>query len=47
MAPGTIDAAITVGQKPGVEVHEQEVTSVPDTIPVPPFSVSIYSFPMQ
>jgi alpha-N-arabinofuranosidase len=47
MAPTTVDATITVGQKPGVEVQEQDMSSVPDTISVPPFSVSIYSFPVQ
>jgi len=46
MAPSRVDATITVGQKPGVEVEEKEVTSVPDTVSVPPFSVSIYAFPL-
>jgi len=44
MAPSSVDATITVGQKPGVEVEEKEVTAVPDTVSVPPFSVNIYSF---
>jgi alpha-N-arabinofuranosidase len=47
MAPATIDATITVGQKPGVEVEEQELASVPDAMSVPPFSVSIYSFAVR
>ncbi|MGB9486062.1 MAG: alpha-N-arabinofuranosidase [Terriglobia bacterium] len=47
MAPASVNATITVGQKPGVEVEEQELTSVPDTMSVPPFSVSIYSFAVQ
>lgn len=47
MNPATIDAANTVGQKPEVEVQEQNLTSVPDTMSVPPFSVSIYSFRAQ
>ena len=47
MAPSSVDATITVGQKPGVEVGEKEVTSVPDTVSVPPFSVNIYSFAVQ
>jgi len=47
MAPSTLDATVTVGQKPGVEVEDQGLASVPDTIPVPPFSVSIYSFPVN
>ena len=47
MAPASVDATITVGQKAGVEVEEKEVTSVPESISVPPFSVNIYSFAMQ
>jgi alpha-N-arabinofuranosidase len=47
MAPSSVDASITVGQKPGVEVQEQALTSMPDSMAVPPFSVTIYSFPLQ
>jgi alpha-N-arabinofuranosidase len=47
MAPASVDATNTVGQKPGVEVEEKEVTSLPDTVSVPPFSVNIYSFAVQ
>jgi alpha-N-arabinofuranosidase len=47
MAPGSVDATITVGQKAGVEVQEQSVASVPRSLSVPPFSVSIYSFAVQ
>ncbi len=47
MAPSSVDATITVGQKPGVEVQEQELTSMPNAIAVPPFSVNIYSFAVQ
>ncbi len=47
MAPASVDATIIVGQKPQVEVREQAVMSVPTTISIPPFSVSIYSFPAQ
>jgi alpha-N-arabinofuranosidase len=47
MAPTSIDAAIMVGQKPGVEVQQEELTSVPDAITVPPFSVNIYSFVVE
>jgi len=45
MAPSSIEATITVGQKAEVEVQEQELTSLPDAMTVPPFSVNIYSFP--
>jgi alpha-N-arabinofuranosidase len=47
MAPENVDATVAVGQKPGVEVQEKEITSVPDTMSVPPFSVNIYSFPLR
>ncbi len=47
MAPQNVDATVAVGQKPGVEVEEKEVTSLADTVSVPPFSVNIYSFAVQ
>ena len=47
MAPSSVDATITVGQKPGVALQEQELTSVPNAMAVPPFSVNIYSFAVQ
>jgi len=47
MAPSSVDATITVGQKPGVEVQEQELTLTPNAMAVPPFSVNIYSFAVQ
>ena len=47
MAPETVDATITIGQKPGVEVQEQALEFVPYVATVPPFSVSICSFAVQ
>ncbi len=47
MAPDSLEATITLGQKPGVEVQEKAVGAVPETIAVPPFSVNIYSYPLQ
>ncbi len=47
MAPSSVDATITVSQKPGVEVEEKEVTSLPDMVSIPPFSINIYSFAVQ
>ena len=47
MAPATVTATNTVGQKPEVEVHKEQLISVPDAMSVPPFSVTIYSFPVQ
>lgn len=47
MAPSSVDASVTVGQKAGVEVEEKKIASMPDTMLVPPFSVNIYSFPLK
>lgn len=47
MAPTKVTAVNIVGQKPEVEVQEQELTSLPDNVSLPPFSISIYSFPVQ
>jgi hypothetical protein len=47
MAPETVDATITVGQKPGVEVREQTLGAIPDAMVVPPFSVSIYAYAVE
>jgi alpha-N-arabinofuranosidase len=47
MAPSSVDATIIVGQKPGVEVQQQDLTSVPDAMTIPPFSVNVYSFGVQ
>jgi alpha-N-arabinofuranosidase len=47
MAPDSVDATITIGKKPGVEVQEKALGAVPETIAVAPFSVSIYSYPIQ
>jgi alpha-N-arabinofuranosidase len=47
MAPKRVDATIVVGQIPGVAVQQQELSAVPDSIVAPPFSVTIYSFPVQ
>jgi len=47
MAPASVDAMIVVGQKPGVEVQEQPLAALPETMSVPPFSVNIYSFAVR
>ena len=47
MAPSSVDATVTVGQKAGVEVEEKKIASMPDTMSVLPFSVNIYSFPLK
>lgn len=46
MAPTKVTAVNIVGQRPEVEAQEQGLTFVPDTVSLPPFSISIYSFPI-
>ena len=47
MAPDSIDATVQVDKKPEVQVEEQTLGALPDTITVRPFSVNIYSYPVQ
>jgi alpha-N-arabinofuranosidase len=47
MAPSSVDAVVAVGKTPEVAVEEHALESVPDTIEAPPFSISIYSYPVQ
>ena len=47
MAPAKPDAVVAVGKTPEVAVEEQSLGAVPDVIDVPPFSISIYSYPVQ
>ncbi len=47
MAPSKVDAVVAVGKKPEVAVEEHALGALPDTIDAPPFSVSIYSYPLQ
>lgn len=47
MAPDSIDATVQVDKKPEVQVEEQSLGAFPGTITVRPFSVNIYSYPMQ
>jgi alpha-L-arabinofuranosidase len=47
MAPDSIDATVQLGKKPEVQVEEQTLGALPDTITVRPFSVNIYSYPVQ
>jgi alpha-L-arabinofuranosidase len=47
MAPDSIDATVSVGKKPDVRLEEQTLGPLPDTIVVRPFSVNIYSYPVQ
>jgi len=47
LAPTSVDANNAVGKKPEVEIQDQALTSVPESMTLPPFSVSIYAFPVQ
>ena len=47
MAPDSIDATVQVDKKPEVQVEEQTLGALPATITVRPFSVNIYSYPVQ
>jgi alpha-N-arabinofuranosidase len=47
MAPDSIDATVQVDKKPEVQVEEQTLGSLPGVITVRPFSVNIYSYPVQ
>lgn len=47
MAPASIDATVQVDKKPEVQIEEQSLGALPDTVTVRPFSVNIYSYPVQ
>ena len=47
MAPAKLDATITPGQKPEVEVEEQAVSGLPASGRYAPFSVSLYVIPAR
>jgi hypothetical protein len=38
---------VAVGKKPEVAVEDHVLGILPDVIEVPPFSVNIYSYPLQ
>ncbi len=47
MAPDSIDASVQIGKKAEVQVEEQSLGALPETITVRPFSVNIYSYALQ
>lgn len=47
MAPDSIDAKVEADKKPEIQVEEQTLDALPDTITVRPFSVNIYSYPVE
>jgi alpha-L-arabinofuranosidase len=47
MAPDSIDDSVQVDKKPEVKVEEQLLSALPNVVTVRPFSVNIYSYPLQ
>ena len=47
MAPSSINAVTKIDAAPEVQVEEQSLGALPDAISVRPFSVNIYSYPVQ
>jgi len=47
MAPSSVEAVVTLGKPPEVAVEQHALASMPGTIDVPPFSINIYSYPLQ
>jgi alpha-N-arabinofuranosidase len=47
MAPESIDATVQVDKKPEVQVEEQTLGDLPGTIVARPFSVNIFSYPVE
>jgi alpha-N-arabinofuranosidase len=47
MAPSKVDAVVALGKTPEVSVDEHTLGAIPDTIEVAPFSINIYSYPLQ
>jgi hypothetical protein len=47
MAPSSVDAVAAVGKTPEVAVEEYTLGAIPDTVEVAPFSINIYSYPVQ
>jgi hypothetical protein len=47
MAPSKLDAVVALGKTPEVAVEEHALGALSETIEAPPFSVSIYSYPVQ
>ncbi len=47
LAPSSIDAAIVVGQRPGVQVDEMSIGTLPPTLTIPPISAGIYEVPLK
>ena len=47
MAPDSIDATVQVDKRPEVQVEDKKLGQLPNILTVRPFSVNIYSYPVQ
>jgi alpha-N-arabinofuranosidase len=47
MAPKSLNAVVALGKPAEVSVDEHKLGTLPDTIAAPPFSINIYSYPVQ
>jgi len=47
MAPSKLDAVVALGKTPEVAVEQHVLEAIPENFDVPPFSVNIYSYPVQ
>ncbi|MGB8259283.1 MAG: alpha-N-arabinofuranosidase [Terracidiphilus sp.] len=47
MAPASLNAVVAVGKPAEVAVEEHALGAMPSTIEAPPFSIGIYSYPVQ
>ena len=47
IAPPSVNSANEAGKKPAVEIVETPQTALPDTVQVPPISVSVYEFEIE
>jgi alpha-L-arabinofuranosidase len=47
MAPESLTATVVVGQEPGVKIEEESLGAFPRNPKLPPFSVTLYEFPVE
>lgn len=47
MAPDSLTATVIAGQEPGITIEKSVLDAFPTSPTLPPFSVSIYEFPMR
>lgn len=47
IAPAAVDASNVIGKEPAVKIVETAQNGLPETVAVPPFSISIYQFDVE